>query len=54
MAPGISLLSDEQCDPIIRILDENAKGNTKQSDAVARAMVAQGACEEDVQWFPCR
>ncbi|HCE45441.1 MAG TPA: hypothetical protein DET40_18025 [Lentisphaeria bacterium] len=43
MAPGSSPLSDDECDVIIRILDSKGKGNTKQSEAVARAMVAQGA-----------
>jgi len=36
-------ISDDECDEIIRILDRNGKGNTKGSEAVARAMVAQGA-----------
>ncbi len=39
--PG--LISDSDCDEIIRILDRNGKGNTKNSEAVARAMVPQGA-----------
>ena len=29
--------------PIIRILDRNGKGNTKNSEAVAKAMIPQGA-----------
>ncbi len=36
-------IPDEECDGIIRILDSNAKGNTKYSEAIARAMVSQGA-----------
>jgi hypothetical protein len=40
-APGP--LTDEQCDEIIRILDRNGKGNTKDSEAVAKAMIPQGA-----------
>ncbi len=36
-------ISDVDCDEIIRILDRNGKGNTKDSEAVAKAMVAQGA-----------
>jgi hypothetical protein len=36
-------ISDDDCDAIIRILDRNGKGNTKQSVAVARAMIPQGA-----------
>ena len=43
MAPGSVGLSDDDCDAIIRILDTNGKGNTKGCEAVARAMVAQGA-----------
>jgi hypothetical protein len=37
------MISDADCDDIIGILDRNAKGNTKDSEVVARAMVAQGA-----------
>ncbi len=36
-------ISDSDCDDIIRILDRNGKDNTKNSEAVARAMVPQGA-----------
>ena len=36
-------LSDAECDEIIRVLDRNGKGNTKDCEAVARAMVPQGA-----------
>lgn len=36
-------IPDPECDAIIRILDRNGKGNTKDSEAVARAMVPQGA-----------
>jgi hypothetical protein len=43
MAADSAPISDDDCDPVIRILDRNAKGNTKESQAVARAMVAQGA-----------
>jgi len=43
MASGSDLLSDDESDAIIRILDCSGKGNTKESEAVARAMVAQGA-----------
>jgi len=43
MADGSTALSDQECDAIIRILDRNGKGNTKASEAVAVAMVAQGA-----------
>ena len=34
-------LSEDECDVIIRILDAHAKGNTKDSESVARAMVPQ-------------
>src|ERR1700722_978909 len=34
---------DAECDPIIRILDRHGKGNSKQSEAVAKAMIPQGA-----------
>jgi len=43
MAPPKAPISDEDCNQIIRILDRNGKGNTKASEAVARAMVPQGA-----------
>ncbi|MCQ8105682.1 hypothetical protein NP590_16335 [Methylomonas sp. SURF-2] len=36
-------ISDSDCDGIVRILDRNGKGNTKNSEAVAKAMVPQGA-----------
>ncbi len=36
-------ITDDECDKIIRILDRNGKGNTKESEAVAKAMVPQGA-----------
>lgn len=36
-------LPEAEIDEIIRILDRNAKGHTKDSEAVARAMIAQGA-----------
>ncbi len=38
-----SPISDSDCDKIISILDRNGKGNTKSSEAVAKAMIAQGA-----------
>ena len=38
-----SRLSDEECDAVIRILDRNGKGNTKDTEAIARVMVPQGA-----------
>jgi len=36
-------IPDSDCDEFIRILDRNGKGNTKNSEAVAKAMVPQGA-----------
>ncbi|MBR8333078.1 hypothetical protein KDW69_15645 [Burkholderia ambifaria] len=37
------VLSDEECDEIIRIHDRNGKGNTRDDEAVAKVMVPQGA-----------
>ena len=37
------VISDYDCDEIIKILDRNGKGNTKECEAVAKAMVPQGA-----------
>lgn len=42
MAPGTDALSDEECDAVVQILDKNGKGNTNETEAVARAMVPQG------------
>ncbi|WP_155836850.1 hypothetical protein [Paraburkholderia mimosarum] len=36
-------LSDAECDEIIRVLDRNGKGNTRDDEAVAKVMVPQGA-----------
>ena len=36
-------ITEAECDEIVRILDRNGKGNTKGSEAVAKAMVPQGA-----------
>ncbi len=41
LAQGLGKISDDDCDAIIRILDRNGKGNTKDSHAVARALVPQ-------------
>jgi hypothetical protein len=43
LGPDSDPISDADCDEVIRILDRNAKGNTKNSEAVAKAMVPQGA-----------
>lgn len=36
-------ISEEEIDEIISILDVNAKGHTKETEAVAKVMIAQGA-----------
>lgn len=36
-------ITDEDCDKIIKLLDRNGKGNNKNTEAIARAMVSQGA-----------
>src|SRR5438034_1270817 len=43
MASGEGELDDPEIDMIVRILDRNGKGNTRESEAVSRAMIAQGA-----------
>lgn len=43
MAGDTSPIPDADCDEVIKILDRNGKGNTKDSEAVAKAMVPQGA-----------
>ena len=43
MGTDTSLISDEDCDKVIKILDRNGKGNNKDTEAIARAMVSQGA-----------
>jgi hypothetical protein len=43
MSGGSGELPDSEVDEIVRILYRNGKGNTKASEAVARAMVAQEA-----------
>jgi hypothetical protein len=43
MSDGDDPISDADCDKIIKILDRSGKGNTKDSEAIARAMVSQGA-----------
>lgn len=43
LANGAAPLNDDECDVIIRILDRKGKGNTKADEAVANAMVPQGA-----------
>src|SRR5262249_10359780 len=36
-------LDDADIDAIVRILDKNGKGNSKESEVVARVMIPQGA-----------
>ena len=36
-------IPDEECDAVIRILDRHGKGNTKESEAVAKVMMPQPA-----------
>jgi hypothetical protein len=43
MGADSDLISDEDCDKVIKILDSNGKGNNKHTEAIARAMVSQGA-----------
>lgn len=43
LSDSTGTIPDSDCDEIIRILDRNGKGNTKDSESVARAMVPQGA-----------
>jgi hypothetical protein len=43
MASDNQVISDDDCDQVIRILDRSGKGNTQKSEAIARAMVPQGA-----------
>lgn len=43
MGADIGPISDEDCDKVIKILDRNGKGNNKDTEAIARAMVSQGA-----------
>jgi len=41
--PATLPLTDDECDAVIRMMDRNGKGNTKSTEAIARAMVPQGA-----------
>jgi hypothetical protein len=43
IAGGEGELEDPEIDEIVRILDRNGKGNTKDTEAVARVMIPQGA-----------
>jgi hypothetical protein len=41
LAQGLGKISDDDCDAIIRILDGSGKGNTKDSQAVAKVFLTQ-------------
>lgn len=43
MGQDLNPISDDDCDVAIKILDRNGKGNNKNTEAIARAMVPQGA-----------
>lgn len=43
MSPGSPELNDGEIDEMVRILDTNGKGNRAADEAVAKAMIAQGA-----------
>lgn len=51
LSPYTHQISDEDCDVIISILDRNAKGNTKENESVAVAMVPQGAWRRIINEF---
>lgn len=43
MGEDLGPISDDDCDKIIKIIDRNGKGNNKETEAIAKAMVSQGA-----------
>ncbi|MCP3660437.1 MAG: hypothetical protein GY830_09090 [Bacteroidetes bacterium] len=43
LSNNIEEINDQEIDEIIRFLDRNALGNTKDTEAIARVMVPQGA-----------
>ncbi len=43
MGDDTDSISDHCCDKVIKILDRNGKGNNRDTEAIARAMVSQGA-----------
>lgn len=51
LAPTRGVISDEACDSVIRILDRHGKGNTKNSEAVARTMVPQNVWRKLLNGF---
>lgn len=51
LSEGSDVISDADCDEIIKILDRNGKGNNKDCEAVAKAMVPQGAWRRMINEF---
>lgn len=43
MGSDLNPISDDDCDKIIKIIDRSGKGNNKDTEAIAKAMVSQGA-----------
>ncbi len=43
LSDGTDVIPESECDEIIRILDRNGKGNTRDTEAIAKVMVPQGA-----------
>lgn len=43
MVKGTGTIPDDACDVVIQILDRTGKGNTKESEVVAKTMVPQGS-----------
>lgn len=43
MGAGHDPISDDDCDRVIMILDRNGRGNSPQTEAIARVMIPQGA-----------
>lgn len=43
LGSDLGIISDDDCDKIIKIIDRSGKGNNKGTEAIAKAMVAQGS-----------
>lgn len=43
MGSDLNPIPDDDCDKIIKIIDRSGKGNNKDTEAIAKAMVSQGA-----------
>lgn len=43
MASDTEIISEDDCDKVIKIIDRSGKGNNKDTEAIAKAMVSQGA-----------